>query len=208
MVADEQGDPDPGVRPRTGDHRPRLLALEDARLRQQVSRAQVVHPTVAVIDEDVGRPAGACAGDRRICLPDHELDTRRIAGVVAPRGSRMGDPGDALHVDGYPDLHAADDSRAGHDARSLAATLRQHAVGDGRRGEPVRHPELAQDVRDVERRRPLRDVERGRDLAVGATRGEQAENLDLARCQAELAQLVALGSASGAALGWVVARSR
>src|SRR5438046_3417790 len=96
----------------------------------------------------------------------------------------------------------------GERSARLALVGRQDAVGDGRRGEPVRHPELAQDVRDVERRRPLRDVERGRDLTVGATRGEQAENLDLTRCQAELAQLVALGSTSGGALGWVVARSR
>src|SRR5437773_11750358 len=36
----------------------------------------------------------------------------------------------------------------GERSARLALVGRQDAVGDGRRGEPVRHPELAQDVRD------------------------------------------------------------
>src|SRR2546430_1470714 len=88
----------------------------------------------------------------------------------------------------------------GRSAR-LAPVGWKDGVGDGCGGETVCFAELVQDVRDMKVCRPLCDVQRRRDLAVGATRGEQTKNLDLARGQAKLAQLVAMGRTGRAALG-------
>ena len=60
VVADEERDIEPRVRSRTLDHRPRLLALQDARGRMDRHRQEVEHAAVAVVDEDV---LGAAASD-------------------------------------------------------------------------------------------------------------------------------------------------
>ena len=42
---------------------------------------QVVHPPVAVVDQDLGRAAGKGALDSGVGLADHEVDRGRVAGM-------------------------------------------------------------------------------------------------------------------------------
>ena len=105
VVADEERDIEAGAGSRPFDHRPRLLALEESGRRVDPRRQEVVHRTVAVVDEDLVPAARQRALDRRIRLVDHELDGRRIARVGHLGRVRMVDAGDALHVDADVDLH-------------------------------------------------------------------------------------------------------
>src|SRR5690242_3957128 len=67
----------------------------------------------------------------------------------------------------------------------LPSGWRGEAVGDRGCLEPVRRPELAQDVRDVDAGGLDADDERRGDLAVRVATGDQVQDLRLARGQAE-----------------------
>ena len=117
VIADEEGHPEAAVRAGPGDHRPGLLALDDARPGIEVDRGQVVHPAVAVVDHHLGGPAPEGAVDRRVRLPDHQGDRGRVLDIAAVRRGRMADPGDPFHVDADVGLH--DSSSAGPDRAGL-----------------------------------------------------------------------------------------
>ena len=105
VIADEQRDVEAGVRTGTLHHRPRLLTLEHARRRMESGRQQVVHATVAVVDQDVVGAARQGTLDRGVRLADHQVHRGRIAGVTRAGRAGVVHPGDALHVDAHVDLH-------------------------------------------------------------------------------------------------------
>jgi hypothetical protein len=105
VVTHEQGDVEPGVGPRSLHHRPRLLALQDARRRVDPLRQQIEHAAVAVVDKDVLGTGRDGPFDRGIRLADHQIHRGRISGVAGTGGTRVVDAGDALHVDAHVDAH-------------------------------------------------------------------------------------------------------
>ena len=111
VVTDEEGDVEAGgaIRPRlrARDHRPRLLALEDRRLAMDVRRLEVVHPAVAVVDEDARGTTGQGSLDGGVRLGDHQVDGRRVLGVLGLGRRRVADATDALHVDADVDPHVS-----------------------------------------------------------------------------------------------------
>ena len=84
VVADEQRDAEARIGSRALDHRPRLLALQEARRRMDPRRQQVVHRAVAVVDEDVRRR-------RRPAHPRSRRSSRRSSARRRP-GSGRGRP--------------------------------------------------------------------------------------------------------------------
>jgi hypothetical protein len=106
VVADEERNLEALLRPRAGDHRPGLLALQQHGPRVEVLRRQVEHLAVAVVDEHVPRAAGEGALDRGVRLADHERDGRRVARIAPLGGQAVADAADALHVDADVDLQA------------------------------------------------------------------------------------------------------
>ncbi len=87
VVADEQGDVEPAVRSRALDHRPRLLALQDARGRVDPIGSRLnIPPWLSLTRMSVGA-GGQGALDRGVGLADHQVDGGRIAGVAGAVGS-------------------------------------------------------------------------------------------------------------------------
>ena len=89
VIADEQRDVEAFLR--ALDHRPRLLALQDACGGVHPVGQQVVHPAMAVVDEDIGRTGRKRTLDRGVRLADHQLDGSRITFVARERRVRMVD---------------------------------------------------------------------------------------------------------------------
>ena len=98
VVADEQRDIEPGsAAPSTIDHA--FWPWRTRARRVDPVGQQVVHPAVAVVDEDVVGAGRQRALDGGVRLADHQLDGGRVAVVAGVRRVRVVDPGDPLHVD-------------------------------------------------------------------------------------------------------------
>ncbi len=108
VIADEERDIEARTRrPRALDHRPCLLALQDPGGRVDPVGQQVVHPAMAVVDEDVVGAGRQRTLDRGVRLADHQLDSGRVALVAGRRRVRVVDATDAFHVDAEVDPHPA-----------------------------------------------------------------------------------------------------